>query len=273
MKIYLTEKQFKNYISYLKEETVGGLIKKLQKYPKDMNVDCNDTHGTYSTIKGIKKQKWEEGETKHECVTILHDKYDKQESVVESLCNSLINEDYVTPDSVGIAQDGITIVDWQCHHIECSPRPFGYDSNGNLFVGEIGEYHSELERRIKHILDNECGRFWQNEKFVTMWGAGDNWNCRNFIEQLMMDVKQYGIDLSDSYFLYEKNEVAMIVPMVKFINGDDGESFIDFLTGNNKKEEVYPWSKMPGNSEAEKRENWYAWNGKQIDEEKKKPSE
>ena len=58
MKVYLTERQFKNYVHYLKEETVGNLMKKLQKYPKDMNVDCNDGNGGYSSIKGVKKQGW-----------------------------------------------------------------------------------------------------------------------------------------------------------------------------------------------------------------------
>lgn len=269
MKVYLTEKQFKDYVHRLKEETVGELIGKLEKFPEDMNVDCNDGNGGYSSIKDVKKQDWEESGERHETVTIVHGKYDHDESVVESLCRRLMCEDTATPDHVMVYdENGDEIIDWYYIAASCCPIPFGYDEKMKLHVGQVGEGHSNLENRERCWLRNECGRLWQGGKYVTIWG-GHTPSNRLAIANLYKDIKKFGYDISDSIFLYEQDDEVMAIPVIRYIGGGQGVPFLDyFKSKNNGRNDVSPWVKMPGESDAEKRENWYTWNGRRVDENK-----
>lgn len=61
------------------------LIKTLQKFDGDIIVDCNNTHGIYSSIKGVIQQEWKDREKcYHRVVTILHDGYDSDESIIRT---------------------------------------------------------------------------------------------------------------------------------------------------------------------------------------------
>ena len=62
---------------------VKELIEALQRFDGDITVDCNNTHGIYSSVRGVMRQEWKDREgCYHRVVTILHDGYDADESII-----------------------------------------------------------------------------------------------------------------------------------------------------------------------------------------------
>ena len=64
---------------------VKDLIAQLQEYDGNKVVDCNNCHGTYSSILGVKFQRWTDREgNEHEVITIMHDGYNSEDSLVKN---------------------------------------------------------------------------------------------------------------------------------------------------------------------------------------------
>ena len=64
------------------------LTEVVKAFGRDITVDCNDTHGNYSTAKGIHYQEWTDRDGKqHRAVSVIHGGYDPNESIVTNETN------------------------------------------------------------------------------------------------------------------------------------------------------------------------------------------
>ena len=62
-------------------DTCNELVK---AFGRDINVDCNDTNGTYTDVLGLSYQAWTDSDGKrHETIAIMHKDYNNSNSLIE----------------------------------------------------------------------------------------------------------------------------------------------------------------------------------------------
>ena len=202
-----------------------------------------------------------------------HDYYDLDWACVQA-----------NPDTVFILdREGNPLMFYKYRDRNCLARPFGVSNKGKFVIGDYGEGHFTLSKRMLDTQNGEYfkvkGRLWQN-MFISDWNsyiAADDGSRRHFAE--LMDYfnnSNYGIDISKYVALFESRSTHQILAqyVADFVNGAEAVEVNDFLEKNGflqRKNTDSPYQRFedptdPDDCDFKRRERMNAWYGREVAE-------